>query len=87
MDNKSSGRSASKSPAAQPGKPAPATNIIPKMAAKAEAAPTISQDAIAQRAYEKFCGRGYQHGFHEQDWFAAEQELKAQALGSSKVLH
>jgi hypothetical protein len=36
-------------------------------------APT--REAIALRAYERFCNRGCEHGFDEQDWLAAEQEL------------
>ena len=38
-----------------------------------------TQEAIAVRAYEKFCGRGHEHGFHEQDWLAAERELVAES--------
>jgi hypothetical protein len=34
---------------------------------------------IAKRAYEKFAGRGYVHGFHEQDWYDAEDELRAES--------
>ncbi|MHB8420486.1 MAG: DUF2934 domain-containing protein [Myxococcales bacterium] len=34
-------------------------------------------EAIAARAYEKFCQRGRLHGYDRQDWFAAEQELAA----------
>jgi len=33
------------------------------------------QDAIAQRAYELFEARGYQHGQDMDDWFRAESEL------------
>jgi hypothetical protein len=31
--------------------------------------------AIAERAYSKFEARGGAHGFDQEDWFAAEQEL------------
>ena len=34
-----------------------------------------SHEAIALLAYEKFCARGYEDGFAEQDWLAAEREL------------
>ncbi len=39
---------------------------------------TISNEAIAKRAYEKFLARGGVHGSHEQDWLEAERELKAE---------
>ncbi len=42
-------------------------------------APPISAEAIARRAYEKFMARGCQHGFDQEDWLAAEQELIAEA--------
>ena len=35
-------------------------------------------DEIAARAYEKFVARGYLDGFNEQDWFDAEDELRAE---------
>jgi hypothetical protein len=41
----------------------------------------VSEDAIAKRAYEKFMARGCAHGFDQEDWAAAEQELNAEALG------
>ncbi len=31
---------------------------------------------VAQRAYERFAGRGYLHGHDVEDWLAAEAELK-----------
>jgi hypothetical protein len=34
-----------------------------------------SNEAVAQRAYERFCARGYVHGFDVEDWLAAEREL------------
>jgi hypothetical protein len=34
-----------------------------------------SYEAVAQRAYERFCARGYVHGFDVEDWLAAEREL------------
>ena len=42
---------------------------------------SVSEDAIAKRAYEKFMARGCAHGFDQEDWAAAEQELNAEALG------
>lgn len=38
----------------------------------------IRQEDIATRAFEKFATRGYVHGFDEQDWFDAEEELIAE---------
>ncbi len=38
----------------------------------------IPQEEIAQRAFEKFMGRGCVDGFDQQDWFDAEDELKAE---------
>ena len=38
----------------------------------------ISQDEIATRAFEKFATRGYVHGFDQQDWLDAEEELTAE---------
>lgn len=37
--------------------------------------PAISEEAVAQKAYEKFESRGYVHGDDQADWFAAEAEL------------
>ena len=38
-----------------------------------------SSDAIAARAYELFCARGFVHGCDVEDWLAAEQELQSRA--------
>lgn len=35
-----------------------------------------SQAEIAERAHAYFVERGYQHGFHEIDWFRAENDLR-----------
>ena len=40
----------------------------------------IPCEEIAKRAFEKYAGRGYVHGFHEQDWFDAEDELRAEYI-------
>lgn len=37
------------------------------------------QERIADRAYQKFVERGYEHGHHEQDWLDAEAELQFEA--------
>lgn len=36
--------------------------------------PTAEQ--IAARAYEIYLARGGEHGYHDEDWFQAEQELR-----------
>ena len=47
------------------------------------AAPSISAEAVAGRAYEKFVARGCSHGCDREDWLAAEQELVAEAGNGS----
>jgi hypothetical protein len=41
-----------------------------------------SSDDIARRAYERFRARGEEHGHDQEDWFAAERELRD---GSSRT--
>ena len=36
----------------------------------------VPHEKIAQRAYEKWCKRGCQHGNDRQDWLEAETELR-----------
>lgn len=43
----------------------------------------VSEDVIAKRAFEKFMARGCTHGFDQEDWAAAEQELTAEAADSN----
>ena len=38
----------------------------------------IPDEEIAKRAFEKFAGRGFVHGFDQQDWFDSEDELRAE---------
>lgn len=38
----------------------------------------ICREEIAKRAFEKFAARGYVHGFDQQDWVDAEEELTAE---------
>jgi hypothetical protein len=38
----------------------------------------VPPDKIAMRAYEKWCKRGCPQGTEKQDWFEAEQELRAE---------
>ena len=35
---------------------------------------------IRRRAYEFYCERGGQHGFHETDWYRAESELRSKYI-------
>jgi hypothetical protein len=39
---------------------------------------SVSDEAIAMRAYEKFVARGCAHGFDQEDWAAAKHELMAE---------
>ena len=52
------------------GQPEPATSPAPDG--------QLPQEEIARRAFEKFAARGYVHGFDQQDWFDAEEELIAE---------
>ena len=56
----------------------PATTTAPKVsrARKTDTVElSIARDQIAQRAYELFTARGYQHGHDVEDWLRAEAEL------------
>jgi DUF2934 family protein len=61
------------------------TTSAPKVARarkSAAAAPvavsaSVTDEAVAMRAYERFCARGYVHGFDVDDWLAAEREMKS----------
>ena len=41
--------------------------------------PTVSEEAIAARAFEYYCSRGGEHGRDMDDWLAAERELRTGA--------
>ncbi len=62
-------------------KTTPATTSAPKVSrARKGDTPTtestqVVRDLIAQRAYERFIARGYQHGHDVEDWLSAEREL------------
>lgn len=38
--------------------------------------PNASNDEIARRAYERYEARGREDGHHEEDWLAAERDLR-----------
>jgi hypothetical protein len=38
----------------------------------------VPHEEIAKRAFEKFAGRGFVHGFQDQDWYDAEDELRSE---------
>jgi hypothetical protein len=40
---------------------------------------TVSEAAIAARAFEYYCSRGGEHGRDMDDWLAAERELRTGA--------
>jgi hypothetical protein len=40
---------------------------------------SIAHDQVARLAHRFFEERGHKHGHHEEDWFRAEQELRAKA--------
>jgi hypothetical protein len=44
-------------------------------------ADSLSDEAIAHRAYEKFTARGHIHGFDREDWAEAKEELTAEMSG------
>jgi hypothetical protein len=47
--------------------------------------PTIPQDKIAMRAYEKWVKRGRPQGTEIQDWLEAEKELKDEMSRSKSM--
>jgi hypothetical protein len=53
------------------------TTIATARNAVIEGNATIDVDAVRQRAYELYEERGGQHGLHEDDWYRAEQEVRA----------
>jgi len=39
----------------------------------------VSHDQVAELAHRFWAERGHRHGHHEEDWFRAEQQLRAKA--------
>ena len=59
---------------------------MPQTETAGVSAPTttrLSDDGIAQRAYELYCARGCQDGHDLDDWFQAERELRGGAASSA----
>jgi hypothetical protein len=57
--------------------PEPKSEAAPALAnSQASAAAQPSPDQIRQRAYELYVERGYVDGRDEEDWLAAERELR-----------
>jgi len=51
--------------------------VAPKLVTRATSDVELAHDDIAQLAYLRFLARGGAHGFHAEDWLAAEAELRA----------
>jgi hypothetical protein len=45
---------------------------------------TVTNDEIARRAYHLYLARGSEHGYDQDDWLRAEQELQAWSTSASK---
>jgi hypothetical protein len=54
----------------------PKTNGSASATQQSVDAVSVSNEDIAKLAYEKFVTRGSLHGQHQEDWLAAEAELK-----------
>jgi Protein of unknown function (DUF2934) len=52
----------------------------PTSIGKRAGATFISDEEVAERAYQKFLARGSIHGFDQQDWVAAQEELVAEVF-------
>lgn len=60
----------------------PEQNEVPKHHPLVPDGPEIDQ--IKMRAYERWCERGCPHGSADEDWYEAEQELRAKH-GSQRI--
>ena len=56
----------------------PSNGSLPVSKAQHVDTVAVSEEAIAKRAYEKFIARGSVHGFDQEDWAGAKQELNAE---------
>jgi hypothetical protein len=50
-----------------------------KRAAKGNVTQMVSLEEIARLAHKYWAERGHQDGYHEEDWYRAEQELRGKA--------
>jgi DUF2934 family protein len=63
-----------------PKKPIAKKSVLKKPVASANgASSSITHDQVALLAHRFWIERGRKHGHHEEDWFRAEQELRAKA--------
>lgn len=83
MPRATSGKTAASSKPAATGKTTITSPPAPQPAASA--APTISSESIAMRAYDKWRQRGQPDGTQMQDWLEAEKELLAEAAKPAKT--
>ena len=67
-----------KKPAARPRAAAKPRKPVVKKTAKVVPI-SVSHEEIAQLAHRFYAERGHVHGYHEDDWFRAELELRAKA--------
>jgi hypothetical protein len=51
----------------------------PKVVTRPTTDVELAHDDIAHLAYARFLARGGVHGFHVEDWFAAEAALRARS--------
>jgi hypothetical protein len=71
---KANGNGKAKAPA-KPRKKAVATNGVIADVTESR----ISYEEVALLAHQFWAERGHEHGYHEDDWYRAEQELRARA--------
>ena len=62
---------------------APARKVVAERVAT-ESNASIDMEAVRRRAYELYEQRGRLDGFHEQDWYTAEQELRGRKQSRSQ---
>jgi Protein of unknown function (DUF2934) len=60
----------------------PTNGVAPISAKHSVEAMSVSPEAIAKRAYQKFLARGGVHGLDREDWMAAHDELIGEAFES-----
>lgn len=73
-DSKPKATRKAKAPA-KPRKKAVATNGIHANVTEMK----IPHEQVAELAHQFWAERGHEHGYHEEDWYRAEQELRGKA--------